>query len=780
MRDNSSNQQPLPPGYEFHAEKLRVERVLGAGGFGITYLVRDLHVDDYRVLKENFPKNLSLRASGSVVSLVSSENQEDYDYLLQRFIFESEQLQRFSGHPNIANVVGSFRANNTAYMLMSYRPGKTLAEHIQQNDNHPLNEDEIKSLCLPVLKGLQAVHAADLLHLDIKPENIYIPSLVEPYLIDFGGARHFSGAESQRLSQYSSMVRTPGYAPPEQSSTQKKHQAATDLYAFGATLYYAISSQAPIDANDRRAAVDDDEPDPLTPALKIGAGRYSKELLQAIDACLRIKRKERPQSVAELVQLLPPSWRITEPIIPDPKDQSPSRPDDQSPSPDSQSGKTQFEAKPTDAVSKPAQASAYKHKSTAIASAKGDNTWLWMITIAVLITFGLWYYDQAIEADKSNWRLATRTNSIAGYQNYLDDCGSICNHRRLAIELMEQLREFKLTIRSNVYSDEVTINGRSYGSTPVMTNLARGTYAVRVSKAGYRDYFEQIEFTQELTLRVELEREYGPGDIIQDCPQCPKMVYIPAGSFRMGDIQGDGSSDAKPVHRVSVGTFLLGQTEVTVGQFRAFVDASGYQTEAEQSRGCRIYGDGRRSWSSGNNWRNPGFKQAEAEPVVCVNVNDIQRYIRWLSAKTNQQYRLPSEAEWEYAARAGSETKYSWGNKAGRKYANYGTDTCCGGLAEGKDKWRYTAPVGSFAANAFGLYDMHGNVWELTQDCRNDSYHGAPSDGSAWLSGNCDMRMWRGGSWDFSPNYLRSSERTSNSTAERYDNDGFRLARAID
>ena len=328
MTNNPNNQQPLPPGYEFQAEKLRVERVLGAGGFGITYLVRDLHVDDYRVLKENFPKSLSLRASGSVVSLVSGDSQGDYDYLLKRFIFESEQLQRFSGHPNIANVVGSFRANNTAYMLMSYRPGKTLAEHIQQSNNRPLSEDEIKLLCLPVLKGLQAMHAADLLHLDIKPENIYIPSLGEPYLIDFGGARHFSGAESQRLSQYSSMLRTPGYAPPEQNSTQKQHQAATDLYAFGATLYYAISSHAPIDANDRRAAMDDDDPDPLTPALEIGARRYSKELLRAIDACLRIKRKDRPQSVAELLQLLPSSWRGAESFNYEPDKQAASQDSD--------------------------------------------------------------------------------------------------------------------------------------------------------------------------------------------------------------------------------------------------------------------------------------------------------------------------------------------------------------------------------------------------------------------------------------------------------------------
>ena len=758
------NQQPLPPGYEFQDEKLRVESVLGAGGFGITYLVRDLHVDDYRVLKENFPKNLSLRASGSVVSLVSSDSQDDYDYLLKRFIFESEQLQRFAGHPNIANVVGSFRANNTAYMLMSYRPGKTLAEHIQQNDNRPLSEDEIKSLCLPVLKGLQAMHAADLLHLDIKPENIYIPSLGEPYLIDFGGARHFSSTESQRLSQYSSMVRTPGYAPPEQSSTQKQHRAATDLYAFGATLYYAISSQVPIDANDRRAAIDDDEADPLSLALDIAAGRYSPELLQAIDACLRIKRKDRPQSVAELLQLLPSSWRVTEPFI--------HKPVVQPPPPEPETQKKQPEPEPAKPDPKP------ESTLTPPSAAKSNKSWLWLATIAVLVAASWWGYGYLDErsklaADQSNWQLANSMASSASYQAYLDGCSSTCQYRRVARERMEQLREFELTIRSNVDANEVWIDGRSYGSTPVSARLTRGSYAVRVSKSGYQDYFERIELTQARTLRMELQK-YAPGDIIQDCPECPKMVYIPAGSFRMGDIQGSGwfgGDLEKPIHRVSVGAFLLGQTEVTVGQFRTFAGTSGYKTEAEQSRGCvtneKIEGD------RGKNWRNPGFNQNAQQPVVCVSWNDAQNYIEWIKTKTGEQYRLPSEAEWEYAVRSGSETDYSWGNSIGNNKAN------CGGCGSRWDDSQ-TAPVASFAANAFGLYDMHGNVYEWVQDCWNDSYQGAPIDGSAWLSGDCRMRVLRGGSWLIGPLFLRSASRNSYTTRYRDVISGFRLARTLD
>ena len=244
---------------------------------------------------------------------------------------------------------------------------------------------------------------------------------------------------------------------------------------------------------------------------------------------------------------------------------------------------------------------------------------------------------------------------------------------------------------------------------------------------------------------------YKAGDIIQDCRQCPQMVYIPAGSFRMGDIQGGGDSNEKPVHRVSVKAFLMSATEVTFAQWDACAAAGGCSYKPSDS-----------GWGSGS------------RPVINVSWEDItKQYIPWLNKKTGEQYRLPSEAEWEYAARAGSETKYSWGNSIGNNKAN------CDGCGSRWDNSQ-TAPVGSFAANAFGLYDMHGNVWEWTQDCWNGSYKDAPSDGTAWLSGNCGRRVLRGGSWNSYPDILRSANRSSNTTGNRFDNVGFRLARTLD
>ena len=158
--------------------------------------------------------------------------------------------------------------------------------------------------------------------------------------------------------------------------------------------------------------------------------------------------------------------------------------------------------------------------------------------------------------------------------------------------------------------------------------------------------------------------------------------------------------------------------------------------------------------------------------MINVSWHDAVAYVQWLSDKTGESYRLPSEAEWEYAARAGSKKKYSWGNDIGHNRAN------CDGCGSQWDDKR-TAPVGSFSPNAWGLYDMHGNLWEWVQDCWNDTYQGAPADGSAWTRGDCSLRVLRGGSWGGKPGNLRAAYRVRGTTGKRNNNIGFRVARTL-
>ena len=242
-----------------------------------------------------------------------------------------------------------------------------------------------------------------------------------------------------------------------------------------------------------------------------------------------------------------------------------------------------------------------------------------------------------------------------------------------------------------------------------------------------------------------------------------EMVLIPGGSFQMGDLSGEGDDDEKPVHRVTVPAFRLGKHEVTVGQFRRFVTETGYNA----GNSCQAYVRGKWEERSGRSWRSPGFSQTDADPVVCVSWDDAQRFIGWLNGKTGGGYRLPAESEWEYAARVGTRTKYHFGNSISSGQANF--------RASGHRK---TVPVGSYSANGWGLHDMHGNVWEWVQDCWNDSYRGAPGDGSAWESGNCTRRrVARSGSWVNTARLLRSANRDWPSRTDRYYDQGFRLAR---
>ena len=261
-----------------------------------------------------------------------------------------------------------------------------------------------------------------------------------------------------------------------------------------------------------------------------------------------------------------------------------------------------------------------------------------------------------------------------------------------------------------------------------------------------------------------------------------QMVSIPSGTFLMGSSGFFADSDEKPAHNVTVSTFMLGKYEVTVGQFRRFVEATGYRTDADGNEGCyaNIAVDGRH-WRAGHSWRNPGFSVGDEQPVACVNWNDAQAFIEWLAEQTGKTYRLPTEAEWEYAARAGSTTKYHYGDSESQlcRYANH-ADTSTG------FDWRNkscsdgvgmrTAAVGRYQPNSYGLHDMHGNVREWVEDCWNESYRGAPTNGRAWTSGDCSRRVLRGGSWYDRPGSLRSAYRGWVSRSSRYDSRGFRLA----
>lgn len=240
-----------------------------------------------------------------------------------------------------------------------------------------------------------------------------------------------------------------------------------------------------------------------------------------------------------------------------------------------------------------------------------------------------------------------------------------------------------------------------------------------------------------------------PGKLTEfsDCVDCPQMVSLPAGAFVMGDKQGDRSE--QPTHRVTISKpFAIGKFEVTVGQWNACVKGGG----------C--------------NFRPEKAGREENLPVRDISWADAKEYVAWLSRKTGADYRLPTEAEWEYAARGGTSSRYWWGDRFEREKSNCKN---CGGA------WDSDLPsqVGSFAANPFGLYDMNGSVWEWVEDCWHKNYSGAPSDGSAWGSPNCRVRVLRGGSWRNDLSYMYSAVRFKYDAYVRYLLNGMRVAKTL-
>ncbi len=262
------------------------------------------------------------------------------------------------------------------------------------------------------------------------------------------------------------------------------------------------------------------------------------------------------------------------------------------------------------------------------------------------------------------------------------------------------------------------------------------------------------------------------GQVFRDCADCPEMVVVPDGTFLMGSPQSEQgrSKNEGPQHKVSIPRpLVIGQTEVTRAQFATFLIETTYSSNKGNS--C--------------SWDKPGFEQTDQHPAVCVSRDDAKAYADWLTKKTGKNYRLPSETEWEYAARAGTDTARYWGeafDPIGCDYANIADATIAkkwgaSSYTECDDGNAYTTPVKSKQPNKFGLYDMIGNVSEWTEDCWNESYSGAPENGEAWSKGNCGQRVLRGGSWFSHPANARAAFRYSYQSFARAYYVGFRLVR---
>ena len=757
----------LPPGTRF--EEYRLDAVLGAGGFGITYRAYDANLDKFVAIKEYLPVEFATRTAASTVVPHSDTDAQDYHWGLTRFLDEARTLARFD-HPHLNKVYRFFESNGTAYMVLEHIQGETLADKLTRDRQLP--EESLQRLLDEVLSGLAVMHDAGYVHRDIKPGNLMLREEDgSTVVLDFGAARQAVGQRSKAITS----ILTPGYAPVEQYDGKVDRVGAwTDIYALGMVAYRCVSGISDSELPDAvaRMLAHTKGGTTLPPAVEAGKSKYSAQLLEAIDWAIEVDEEDRPQSMDAWRQALAGSGRR------------------QTPATSRRKSVTQKTRDTATARSRPSW-SAVALTMVIIVLLGAGGWWAWL---AYPAWFGRVTEDapavaqqdtpvaapgearQAVEMAETGEALAGAEQSPAleaasqpppAEASVEDDevtrllaaAEADLKARRLTRPVGNNAWDRYLRVLELAPANPDAIRGMdrvidSYGGlldaavekedfdraagylasirelnpdSPVLEQGEQRIEEAREARAARLAETERRRQAEEAARQANLEQQRQEA---WERKYTGEMVDIPGGAFSMGNLSDTGEDDERPVHTVTLPAFRLGKYEVTFAQWDACV-ADG---------GCGGYTPYDKGWGRGD------------RPVINVSWDDAQLFVDWLNDKTDGGFRLPTEAEWEYAARAGSTTQYGWGDSIGNNRANCQD---CG------SQWDsgLTAPVGSFQANAWGLHDLHGNVYEWVQDCWNDSYLGAPADGSAWKSGNCLRRVIRGGSWNSESWYLRSAYR---------------------
>ncbi|HRD48947.1 MAG: SUMF1/EgtB/PvdO family nonheme iron enzyme [Candidatus Competibacter sp.] len=644
----------LPIGYRLH--QYRIESVLGAGGFGITYKAVHEALQTRAAIKEYFPVEWSYRDRDEVNVLANtqgglptSEAGEDacYGWGLERFLNEAQILAKVN-HPGVVRVRDFFEENGTAYIVMDYEDGEPLSQALQREKT--LTEDHIRRLLGDVLPALEAVHALGYLHRDIKPANLYRRADGRTILIDFGAARQALGRRSKSVTS----VFSPGYSPIEQYLVDGKGYGPwTDIYAVGSVLYHCVAGAAPIEAPAR--VLDD----PLRLAEELASGRYSQVLLRLIDRAMAVRPEKRFQTVAQMRTALE------------------ARADDD-------------DGERTVKLELPLRSDLHR---------SGEKL---RLSIA----------ESPKEPPKSrrlNWRWGVgilAALAVAG--------GGV------AI--------WKEQIPSSPVEDKNTPQPLHPPSPP----RPSGPPANPQPGQAYSDPGTGLDF-----------------------------VWIPPGCFIMGspDTEKDRGANEAP-HQVCLKGFWMGRTEVTNAQYRKI--EAGHNSGAYESY----------SLNEPN------------QPVVRVSWHEAVAYADKLSGKSSLRFRLPTEAEWEYAARAGKTNFRTWGDDPGQacRYANVYDETARKATKSFnwdnypcEDRQVVAAPVGQYAANAFGLYDMLGNVAEWTCSEYDSAYAGGETRCADRKAAAGGSRVLRGSSWSDSARQGRFAYRLPFVPELRKFDLGFRL-----
>lgn len=695
-----SNIHSLESGQTLNNGQYEIISVLGSGATAIVYLAKDLELDMPVAIKEYFPLKYAKREENNSVGPcpIEQESQEFFSHNLSKFDEEARLLASFTD-PNIVTIHCAFKENDTSYFVMEYCEKGTLKDLLKQT--RTLSEPQVIRMLSELAVAVSNIHRQDIIHRDIKPSNVGVRESGSLALLDFGSARKMSGDPTVHFSPHFSSKEHQDGEPPSPSF---------DIYGLGALAYYCLTGVVPPDSKVRKQS------DTLSPIAK---SPDSSNFLHAIDVALSMDPKRKPRDINTWMQ----TWNNND------KD-------------------TETTRVVTKSVDKNEQCSNLKWKYIALTM---------MAFTVVLPYLSYSHIDdknklliQDIEKDIHNWFTAEKTNTIKSYEKYLKTEGRFGTQAKQNIRaLQSELNKVALTIKTIPADATVKlldIRPKYHQG----IRLAPKNYRIRIEKKGFDSITTTVDLNaQQNQFHFAMTKTYTLDEGVAFT-----MQSIPAGHFQMGS--HTATRYEQPVHKVSVGSFLMMQTEVTYALWDL----------CERQKKCRTL-------ESHHTSKRKGF------PVVNVSFKDItEDFIPWLNSKSKNEsghpFMLPTEAQWEYAARAGSNYNYPWGDEFESSLARVGFDT------KKQHIEKHTVRTKNYKANAFGLFDMHGNASEWVQDCWRENYISAPENGLYREPiASCTCRVKRGGSWKTPAYHARSASRTC-SLPTKIDGDeiGFRLVQA--
>lgn len=758
--ENANTKVQLSKGTLLSGGKYIIESILGQGGFGITYKavlktkinesLGSVDVEFNVAIKEFFYQDYCSRGSDSNTISITGSQANMFGEFKKKLIKEAHILSSLR-HPNIVDVLEVFEENNTAYIVMKYIAGKSLKEILEEQGALP--ESQAIDIIRQISDALVTVHDKNILHLDIKPSNILIEKNTgKAYLIDFGASKRYDGTSKSETS-FTPAARSKGYAPPEQylEGGVSLFSASTDVYALGACFYKLVTNVTPPES----LAIYNDLAE-LQPPRSISP-MLSRRTESVILRALQLKRNLRYQSIPDFLNDL--SVQTDGTRVENIHERSKVDSEPIQPPPISQKVKNDTET----TTIKPARSIPH-----------------WISTIGGALTYVIAKF--AIFEGEMNFVVGVIAFAV----------GSLLTS--ILINLFNSRKNSELE-KGSPSPHPVSLPNQQQNGLQKASRFSRLWKNNKVTIIVFLSIFFISLIIAVVTKGPSAEElEQLRQDSISAVlfPLTNELIEIQGAEFVMGN--SNGYDDEKPVHKVSLSSFGISPTEVTVGQFNAFVQESGYVTDAER-KGSATYIENGKSESKGDiNWRhdeqgNLRDTWQHDYPVIRVSWNDATAFCKWLSERTGYNYRLPSEAEMEYVAGNGTNyTKYSWGAEepgVNDKLENLADMTAKDQFPDWEvfdnynDGYVFSAPVGSFKSNKFGIHDLSGNVMEWCYDWYDAEYYADSPYGDPLGPSSGSYKAIRGGAWVSKPAGAILCFRIGNKAREDCDYDlGFRVVKS--